>query len=202
MKYGTIHRSLPQLGQWVSDESSHSPHASQCFPARFVGRPSESSSIDMSDIAEIISRSSLLPVAAPEWLPGSSRQHVTLQSFRPPLRPPTRRQVRGALKKHRLTCTLFVGLPRFELGTFGPPDHRKVIFEQCLGTKSIPSNSLHGGPAPKDRPCGDLNDPCAAPLYGPLTSLELIRRSRIWSEPGYHRHRLWRGRPWCRRSRW
>ena len=118
MKYGTIHRSLPQLGQWVSDESSHSPHASQCFPARFVGRPSESSSIDMSDIAEIISRSSLLPVAAPEWLPGSSRQHVTLQSFRPPLRPPTRRQVRGALKKHRLTCTLFVGLPRFELGTY------------------------------------------------------------------------------------
>ena len=28
----------------------------------------------------------------------------------------------GAFKKHRLTCTLFVGLPRFELGTFGPPD--------------------------------------------------------------------------------
>ncbi|MEO2138462.1 MAG: hypothetical protein ABGW68_00185, partial [Gammaproteobacteria bacterium] len=55
---------------------------------------------------------------------------------------------------------LVVGLGRFELGTFGPPDHRKVIFEQCLGTKSIPTNSLHGGPAPKDRPCGDLNDPC------------------------------------------
>ena len=28
----------------------------------------------------------------------------------------------GAFKQHRLTCTLFVGLPRFELGTFGPPD--------------------------------------------------------------------------------
>ena len=28
----------------------------------------------------------------------------------------------GAFKKHRLTCTLFVGLGRFELPTFGPPD--------------------------------------------------------------------------------
>jgi len=28
----------------------------------------------------------------------------------------------GAFKKHRLTCTLLVGLPRFELPTFGPPD--------------------------------------------------------------------------------
>ena len=60
----SVHRSLPQLGQWVSDESSHSPHASQCFPARFVGRPFESSSKNMSDIAEVISRSSLLPVTA------------------------------------------------------------------------------------------------------------------------------------------
>ena len=28
----------------------------------------------------------------------------------------------GAFRKHRLTCTLFVGLGRFELPTFGPPD--------------------------------------------------------------------------------
>ena len=28
----------------------------------------------------------------------------------------------SAIKNHRLTCTLCVGLPRFELGTFGPPD--------------------------------------------------------------------------------
>ena len=60
----SVHRSLPQLGQWVSDESSHSLHASQCFPARSVGRLSESLSKNMSDIAEVISRSSLLPVAA------------------------------------------------------------------------------------------------------------------------------------------
>ena len=32
----------------------------------------------------------------------------------------------GAFKKHRLIYTLFVGLPRFELGTFGPPDRAEL----------------------------------------------------------------------------
>jgi hypothetical protein len=33
----------------------------------------------------------------------------------------------GAFKKPRLTCILFVGLPRFELPTFGPPDRCTAI---------------------------------------------------------------------------
>ena len=30
----------------------------------------------------------------------------------------------SAIKTYRLTCALFVGLGRFELPTFGPPDRR------------------------------------------------------------------------------
>jgi len=43
---------LPQLGQWVSDESSHSLQASQCFPERVEPPPDEPpvSSSNMSDI--------------------------------------------------------------------------------------------------------------------------------------------------------
>ena len=47
------HLALPQLGQWVSDESSHSLQASQCFPER-LEPPFDESPLSSSNMSDII----------------------------------------------------------------------------------------------------------------------------------------------------
>ena len=49
--FGFGQRSLPQLGQWVSLESSHSLQASQCFPLEPPAPPAPFSSSQMSLMA-------------------------------------------------------------------------------------------------------------------------------------------------------
>ena len=66
--WAICYRSLPQLGQWVSDESSHSPHASQCFPER-VEPPADESPESSSNMLDIIR--DLLPLRIGE-LPTST----------------------------------------------------------------------------------------------------------------------------------
>ena len=50
--------------------------------------------------------------------------------------------------KNHLTCNFFVGLGRFELPTFGPPDHRNLskVFIQTPSARGIRPRCSSGKP--------------------------------------------------------